>query len=101
MTARGEAPVTHADSEWTPARRLLTLRGLAVALAVLTISVYVAAWVAPGVALEATGAALVVALVVAILNALLPPAVAAVPLPYAFVAGFVLMLLLNGGMLWL
>jgi uncharacterized membrane protein YvlD (DUF360 family) len=92
---------THGGPGWTPARRPLTLRGLIVALVILTVSVYVAAWLAPDVALEAAGSALLVALVIALLDALVPPVVAALPLPYAFLLGFVLVLLLDGAMLWL
>ena len=51
--------------------------------------------------LHATGSALAVALVLAVLGAVLPPALAAVPLPYTFVLGFLLVLVLNGVILWL
>jgi uncharacterized membrane protein YvlD (DUF360 family) len=78
---------------------LRPLRLLA-ALLVLTGAVYVGTWLAPGVTLEATGAALAVAVVLAALNAVLPPLLAAAPLPYTFVLGFVLVLALDGAMLW-
>src|SRR3954469_16142277 len=72
---------------------------LAVSLLVLTAAVYVGVWLAPGVSLEASGSAFAVALVLALLDALLPPVLAAIPLPYTFVLGFLLVLALNGAML--
>ncbi|HEU4974887.1 MAG TPA: phage holin family protein [Baekduia sp.] len=73
---------------------------LAAALLIATAAVYVGTWVAPGVWLEATGAALAVAVVFGVLNAVLPPLLAALPLPYTFVLGFLLVLVLDGAMLW-
>ncbi len=74
---------------------------LALAFAILVAAVYVGAWVAPGVALGASGSALAVAVVLAALNAVLPPVLAALPLPYTFLAGFLLVLVLDGAMLLL
>jgi uncharacterized membrane protein YvlD (DUF360 family) len=74
---------------------------LLAALLVLTGAVYVGTWLAPGVTLEATGAAFAVAVVLAALDAVLPPVLAAAPLPYTFALGFVLVLVLDGAMLWL
>jgi uncharacterized membrane protein YvlD (DUF360 family) len=73
---------------------------LLASLLILTAAVYVGTWIAPGVSLEATGAAFGVALVFGLLNAVLPPALAALPLPYTFVSGFLLVLVLDGAMLW-
>ena len=73
---------------------------LVAALLILTASVYIGAWLAPGVALEATGAALAVAVLFGVLNAVLPPILAALPLPYTFALGFVLVLVLDGFMFW-
>jgi uncharacterized membrane protein YvlD (DUF360 family) len=74
---------------------------LVVSLLVLVVAVYVGMWIAPGVWLEGTAAALLVAVIVAALSALLPPALAAVPLPYTAVLGFVGVLVLDGVILWL
>src|SRR4051812_48886303 len=71
------------------------------AFLVLTGAVYVGTWLAPGVTLEATGSAFAVALVFGALNAILPPVLASVRLPYTFALGFVLVLALDGVMLWL
>src|SRR3954454_1881156 len=77
------------------------LARLVVSLLILTAAVYVGVWIAPGVSLEATGSAFAVALLLAALDAVLPPIVAAIPLPYTFALGYLLVLGLDGAMLWL
>jgi uncharacterized membrane protein YvlD (DUF360 family) len=74
---------------------------IVVALLILTAAVYVGVWIAPGVALHATGSAFAVAIVLALLGSVLPPALAAIRLPYTFALGFVLVLVVNGAMLLL
>src|SRR3954454_7305305 len=80
-------------------QQVKTLRGAVIALLVLTLSDYVAAWIAPGIELDGSGSALLVALVIAVIGAILPPAVAALPLPYTFPLGFVLVLVLDAASL--
>src|SRR4051812_37925543 len=77
------------------------LARLVVSLLILTAAVYVGVWIAPGVSLEATGAAFALAVVLAALDAVLPPLLAAIRLPYTFALGFVLVLVLDGLMLWI
>ncbi len=60
-----------------------------------------AASVVPGVAIGERGGAIVAAALIAILNAILPPLVAALRLPFMLLLGFVLVLLLDAGMLML
>jgi uncharacterized membrane protein YvlD (DUF360 family) len=80
-------------------RHLLRVGGVVVAMAILAAAVYVSAWIAPGVSVEDAGAAVAVAVVVAALGAVLPPLVAALPLPYTFPLGFVLVLTLDAAIL--
>jgi uncharacterized membrane protein YvlD (DUF360 family) len=84
---------------WTPTTpRLGVLRTL-VGWVVAAVSVWVAAAILPGVALEQTGAAFLVAAVLAVLNALLPPVLAALRLPFMLLAGFLVVLLADAGVL--
>jgi uncharacterized membrane protein YvlD (DUF360 family) len=80
-----------------------TLRPRRIAVAVLTLwaAVGIGIWLAPGVELDATGSALAVAAVLAVLGAVVPPLLAALPLPYTSVVGFLLVIAAEGGMLWL
>jgi uncharacterized membrane protein YvlD (DUF360 family) len=77
---------------WEPERpRLRPLRVL-VTWVIIGAAVWVAAALLGGVALEATGAAFLVAAVIAVLNAVLPPALAALRLPFMLVTGFLVAL---------
>jgi uncharacterized membrane protein YvlD (DUF360 family) len=77
---------------WQPdAPRLHPLR-LAVAWIVSAAAVWATAWLLPGVSVGRGGAAFAAAAVIAIFNAILPPALAALRLPYMLVAGFLLVL---------
>jgi uncharacterized membrane protein YvlD (DUF360 family) len=58
-----------------------------------------AAWIVPGAAVHDFGNALIAAAVIAILNAILPPAVAAVRLPFVAALGFLVVLVLDALML--
>jgi uncharacterized membrane protein YvlD (DUF360 family) len=78
---------------WQPMRPRLHPLRLLVAWFVAAASLYVAAGIVPGVRLDLPGAAFVIAAVVAVINAVLPPAIAALRLPYMLAAGFVLVLL--------
>jgi uncharacterized membrane protein YvlD (DUF360 family) len=90
--ATTEEPVAAGAATWKPdAPRVRPLR-LAVAWVVAAAAVWVTAWALPGVALGATGAAFAAAAVIAVLNATVPPALAALRLPYMLVAGFLLVL---------
>jgi uncharacterized membrane protein YvlD (DUF360 family) len=63
--------------------------------------VWAAAWLVPGVALERSGTAFVVAALIGVLNAVLPPVLAALRLPFTLVAGFLLCLAADAGILLL
>jgi uncharacterized membrane protein YvlD (DUF360 family) len=58
-----------------------------------------AAAILPGAHIEGFWGALVVAAIVAVLNALLPPLIAALRLPFMLVAGFLLVLIADAGIL--
>jgi uncharacterized membrane protein YvlD (DUF360 family) len=60
-----------------------------------------AAGIAPGADVRGFGGAVVVAAIVAVLNAVLPPAVAALRLPFTVALGFLLVLALDAAMLLL
>jgi len=78
---------------WQPGSPRLRPLRLAVAWAVSAAAVWITAWLLPGVSLGHTGAAFAAAAAIAVLNAVLPPALAALRLPYMLVAGFLLVLI--------
>ena len=80
------------DTGWQPARIHLRPVRLLGAWVVAAASVYVAAAIVPGFTLEQLGSAFVVAAAIAVFNAVLPPLVAALPLPGMLVLGFLLVL---------
>ena len=80
---------------WTPEVPRRGLVALLSAWVVAAAAVAVGAWLTPGVALETDGAAFLVAIVLAALNAVLPPVVAALRLPFTFVLGFLLVLVVD------
>jgi len=81
-----------ARPRFRPLRLLFTWLSSAVAL-------LLAASLVSGVAVDGVGAALLVAAIVAVLNAIVPPLVAALRLPFTILLGFVLVLVVDGGML--
>src|SRR3954454_6113266 len=83
------------DTGWQPATPRLRVGHLVLAWFVTACAVAVAASLLAGVELEHTGSAFVVAAMLGVLNALLPPLVAAPPLPFTLVLGFLLVLLLD------
>jgi uncharacterized membrane protein YvlD (DUF360 family) len=84
---------------WQPAAPRLRILRTLLAWAVAAASVWVAAAIVPGVALEQTGAAFLVAAMLATLNAVLLPVLAALRLPFMLLAGFLLVLLADAGLL--
>src|SRR6478735_7287264 len=87
--------------KWEPATPRIGLLRLLVAWAILTVSVYIAAGLTPGVALDTPGAGALVALSLALLNAVVPPALAALRLPFMVAIGFILILLVDAALLML
>jgi uncharacterized membrane protein YvlD (DUF360 family) len=77
---------------WHPSSPKLRPLRLTLAWAVSAAAVWVTAWLLPGFGLGHSGAALTAALAIALLNAVLPPALAALRLPYMLVVGFLLVL---------
>jgi uncharacterized membrane protein YvlD (DUF360 family) len=86
---------------WTPEVPRRGLVALLAAWGIAAASVAAGAWLSPGVSLESAGAAVLVAVVLAALNAILPPVVGALRLPFTFVLGFVLVLVLDALLLML
>src|SRR3954469_1128791 len=78
---------------WHPARPKFRPLRLALSLVVSAASIWVAAAVLPGVGLGPIGSAFIAAVVIGVLNAVLPPIIAALSLPYAFLSGFLAVLL--------
>ena len=74
---------------------------LIAAWAVSAASVAVGAWITPGVSLGGAGAAVLTAAVLAALNAVIPPVVGALRLPFTFVTGFLLVLIVDALLLML
>ena len=88
-------PSYGAEVSWEPERPRLRPLRLLVSWAIAAASLYVAAALLPGLELDRPGAAFVIAALIAVINAVLPPAVAALRLPYMLALGFVLVLLLD------
>jgi uncharacterized membrane protein YvlD (DUF360 family) len=84
---------------WTPATLRLRPARLLLGWVVAAAAVGVTAWLLPGVALRSDSSAFVVAALIAVLNALVPPMLAAVRLPFTLLAGFLLVLLADAGIL--
>jgi uncharacterized membrane protein YvlD (DUF360 family) len=93
QTSYGEAPA------WSPGRPSLGLRKLLLTWLLSTAALFGAAWIVPGAHVKSFATALLAVAVIAILNALLPPAIAALRLPFMLVLGFVLLLVLDALML--
>ena len=91
--AYGERPA------WGVARPRFHAFRLLVAWFVSALALLGAAWIVPGAAVHDFGNALIAAAVIAILNAILPPAVAAVRLPFVAALGFLVVLVLDALML--
>ncbi len=93
-TGRGASPACSPDRPQVhPLRAVARLVTNAAGL-------FIAALVVPGVAVESVGGALAAALLIAALNALLPPLIAALRLPFTLALGFLLVLLLDAGMVF-
>jgi uncharacterized membrane protein YvlD (DUF360 family) len=86
---------------WTPAKPNFGVIRSVVSLLVGGLAVLVTAWILPGISVEGYLGALVVALVIAILNRLLPPLIAAVPLPAMAALGFLVVLLVDALIIWI
>jgi uncharacterized membrane protein YvlD (DUF360 family) len=80
------------DAGWQPAKVRLRPFRLLGGWIVAAASVWLAAAIVPGFTLEQVGSAFVVAAAIAVFNAVLPPLVAALPLPGMLVLGFLLVL---------
>jgi uncharacterized membrane protein YvlD (DUF360 family) len=95
VTGHSPAATYGQDAGWQPAKPRLRPVRLLLAWIVAAASVYVAAAILPGFNLERPGSAFALAAVVAAFNAVLPPLVAALRLPFTFVLGFLLVLLVD------
>jgi uncharacterized membrane protein YvlD (DUF360 family) len=95
VTGHSSAAPYGQGAGWQPAKPRLRPVRLLVAWLVAAAAVFVAAGILPGFDLERPGSAFVVAAVVAAFNAVLPPLVAALRLPFTFLLGFLLVLLVD------
>ena len=84
---------------WRPARPQFRLGRLLLSWIISALALLAAAAILPGAAIEGFWGALLVAAVVAALNAVLPPLIAALRLPFTLVLGFLLVLVVNAGIL--
>jgi uncharacterized membrane protein YvlD (DUF360 family) len=89
----GEAPV------WRPQRPSIRPARVILAWIISALSLLAAAGIVPGAHVDGFWGALLVAAVVAILNALLPPLVASLRLPFMLLTGFLLVLIIDAGIL--
>jgi uncharacterized membrane protein YvlD (DUF360 family) len=86
---------------WKPQAPKLRFGRLLAGWIVAALALLAAAAIVPGASVEGFWGALLVAAVVAALNAVLPPLVAALRLPFTLVLGFLLVLVVNAGILLL
>ena len=84
--------------QWRPGRPRLRPVRLLIQWAISALSLFIAAVLVPGVSIEGAVGALAAAALIAVLNAFLPPLIAALRLPYMLALGFLLVLLLDAGM---
>jgi uncharacterized membrane protein YvlD (DUF360 family) len=98
MSAAGQATYGEAPG-WRPERLRIHPLRLVVNWIVSATALLVAAAILPGVHVEGFWGAAIAAALIAILNAILPPLVAALPLPFTALLGFILVLLLDAFML--
>jgi uncharacterized membrane protein YvlD (DUF360 family) len=77
---------------WEPETPRLGIVRFLLAWIVAAAAVAVSVWLTPGTEIERAGAAFLVAALIGVLNAVLPPALAAVRLPFMLVTGFLLVL---------
>jgi len=85
--------------QWRPQAPRFRLVRVLVSWLVATIALLVAAAIVPGVSVHGFGGAVLAAALVGILNSVLPPAVAALRLPFTLALGFVLVLFVDALML--
>ena len=77
---------------WEPAKLRIRPGRLLLSWATAAAAIYLAAAIVPGFGLDQSGAAFVVAAAIGLLNAVVPPALAALRLPFMLLTGFLLVL---------
>ncbi len=88
-----------AAASWEPQKPRFRLVHVVLSWLVAAVAVLIAAAIVPGVKVGSFGDAVLTAAVIGVLNALLPPLVAALRLPFTLGLGFILILLLDAGIL--
>lgn len=68
---------------------------------VMTVAILLAAWLLPGVQVNGVGAALLAAVVIAALNSFVRPLLVFLSLPYAVASMGLVLLLINGFVIWM
>ncbi len=100
MTTRSSGNLEYSERPgWDVGRPRLHVLRLLLAWAVSALALVIAAWIVPGADVKNFAGALAAAAVIAVLNAVLPPLVAALPLPLMALLGFVIVLALDAAML--
>ncbi len=92
-------PAAGANTAWRPERLRIHPLRLLIAWVLSALALLGAAAILPGVAVEGFWGGLEAAALIAVLNALLPPALAALRLPFTAVFGFLLILVIDALML--
>ena len=99
MRGARRAPSVRDMDPWQPAKPRFRPFRVILGWAVAAAAIWVTAAILPGFALDSTGAAFLGAAVIALINAVLPPALAALRLPFMLATGFLLVLAANAAAL--
>ena len=99
MRGARRAPSVRDMEPWQPAKPRFRPFRVILGWAVAAAAIWVTAAILPGFALDSTGAAFLGAAVIALINAVLPPALAALRLPFMLATGFLLVLAANAAAL--
>ena len=98
-TSEQEPTIFGETATWRPVKPKMSIAGLSVHWLTAAAAVLVTAWILPGISVEGFAGALIVAIVIGILNAVLPPLIAAIPIPLMALLGFGIILVVDAAVI--
>ncbi len=98
-TSEQEPTIFGEAATWHPVKPKMSIAGLSVHWLTAAAAVLITAWILPGISVEGFAGALIVAIVIGILNALLPPLIAAIPIPLMALLGFGIILVVDAAVI--